>query len=58
MLVKLIPQANEYISSMERGLQLPPKIESIASNSRGNYSLSFLHSNNYVKKRIALIGLN
>lgn len=34
--------------------QIPPKIEKTFV--RSNYPLSFLHSNNYAKNRIALIG--
>ena len=36
--------------------QLPPKIESFISSSKDSYNLSFLHSNNYIKNRVALIG--
>jgi 2-polyprenyl-6-methoxyphenol hydroxylase-like FAD-dependent oxidoreductase len=44
---------------LERDLSahlLPPRIERSLPNSRATYPLSFLHSNNYVTKRIALIG--
>lgn len=37
-------------------VQLPPKVESVIKGSRAAFPLQFLHSNNYVKRRIALIG--
>ena len=36
--------------------QLPPKIGQVVANSRASFPLSFLHANNYVTTRIALIG--
>lgn len=36
--------------------QLPPRIESCIPKTRGTYPLSFMHANNYVKNRIALVG--
>jgi 2-polyprenyl-6-methoxyphenol hydroxylase-like FAD-dependent oxidoreductase len=35
---------------------LPPRVEECEPNTRGSFKLGFLHSNNYVSKRIALIG--
>jgi ubiquinone biosynthesis monooxygenase Coq6 len=50
---KLLPQ---FESSNADVRQLPPKIESVAANTRGSYPLSYLHANNYVSNRVALIG--
>lgn len=35
---------------------LPPKVESCAPKTRASFPLSFMHSNNYVTNRIALVG--
>lgn len=48
----LIPQINP----LEEVRQLPPRIETVVDKSRGSYPLSFMHANNYIKNRIALIG--
>lgn len=55
LLKKAIPSAKDYITDHETTVRiLPPKIESVGP--RGSFPLSFLHSNNYVAKRTALIG--
>lgn len=52
LLANLIPQINP----LEEVRQLPPRIETVVDKSRGSYPLSFMHANNYIKNRIALIG--
>lgn len=50
-----IPKGNEYFTERETAVRLlPPKV--VSSQERNFYPLSFIHSNNYVSKRIALIG--
>ncbi|CAF0735958.1 unnamed protein product [Brachionus calyciflorus] len=51
----VLPNGNNLISDHETTVRLlPPKIESCGP--RGSFPLSFLHSSNYVTKRLALIG--
>lgn len=50
---KILPQLESPNTDVR---QLPPKIESVSANSRGAYPLSYLHANNYVQNRVALIG--
>lgn len=50
---KILPQLEDSNTDVR---QLPPKIESVAANSRGAYPLSYLHANNYISDRVALIG--
>ncbi len=56
-IIIVIPQLKDYIVDRESvGRLLPPKIEACVEKSRASYPLSFLHSNEYVANRIALIG--
>jgi hypothetical protein len=45
---------NNFIAETIR--QIPPKIEACEPKSRASFPLSFCHANNYISKRIALIG--
>lgn len=57
MIPIVIPQLKDYIVDRDSvGRLLPPKIEACVEKSRASYPLSFLHSNEYVADRIALIG--
>ncbi len=51
-----LPNGHDYINDRELAGRrlLPPKIE--ASYLRASYPLSYIHSNNFVASRIALIG--